>query len=136
MKSILNPDQSVLVGLASGGVIMAIYQGALPAFAQIRASDAQDRDIEGSRKLAAWASAGLLGFMFLLTRDKNAFLIGGLALAGVDLLVKHSNGMNPLTGILDIFDGHEGEPLDMEMATSHPLPDYSDTNAVSEMADY
>lgn len=129
-KSILNPDQSVLVGLATGGVVMAIYSNALPAAAAVRTANPQDRDIEGARKLAAWTSAGVLGFTFLLTRDRNSFLIGGLVLAGIDFLYKHSNGMNPVTGILDAFSGGgiQTEPMSTEAAGMYPLPDYDDAD--------
>lgn len=125
-KSILNPDTSVLVGLANGGIIIGIYSGALPTVATIRTADPQDRDIESSRKMAAWTSAAVLSFMFLLTRDRNSFLIGGLVLGGVDFLVKHSNGMDPVTGFLTAMDGHGGQPLDDETASIYPLPDYAE----------
>lgn len=125
--SILKPDTSVMVGLANGGIIAAIYSGALPSVASIRTADPQDRDIEGARKMAAWTSASVLGFMYLLTRDRNSFLIGGLVLGAVDFLVKHSNGMDPMTGLLNAFDGHSGEPLDHETASMYPLPDYAET---------
>lgn len=129
MKSILNPDTSVLVGLANGGIVVAIYTGAVPSVASIRTAPPQDNDIEASRKMAAWTSAAVLGFMFLLTRDRNSFLIGGLVLGGVDFLVKHSNGMDPMTGLLSVFNGDGGEPLDTETASLYPLPDISDSDA-------
>jgi hypothetical protein len=127
LKSILNPDTSVMVGLANGGIIMGIYSNALPSFASIRTADPQDKDIETARKQAAWTSGAVLGFMFLLTRDRNSFLIGGLVLAGVDMLVKHANGVNPMTGLLTMFDGKDDvEPLDMESGQLYPMPDYGD----------
>lgn len=126
MKSILKPDQSVMTGIASGAVIMAIYSGALPTFANIRASAPQDGDIESQRKMAAWTSAGLLGLMFLLTRDRNAFMIGGLVLAGTDFMVKHSNGINPATKALEVF-GARDEPIDEEMANTYSMADYTES---------
>lgn len=124
LKSILNPDQSVMVGLANGGIIIAIYNGNLPTSAVIRTADPHDKDIEATRKASAWTSAAVLGFMFLLTRDRNAFLIGGLVLAGVDFVVKHSNGMNPLTNKLGAT---EYMSIDDSEASVYPLPDYDDT---------
>jgi hypothetical protein len=126
LNSILKPDQSVMLGLASGGVIMAIYNGALPSQAMIRTADPHDGDIESTRKMAAWTSAGLLSFMFLLTRDRNAFLIGGMVLAGVDYLVKHSNGMNPTTGKLSAEPAMGAAALDDTEAAIYPMPGYTD----------
>lgn len=104
LRSVLKPETSVLVGLASGGIIVGIYTGALPTMANVRVADSDDGDIERTRRSAAWTSAATLGFLFLLTRDRNSFLIGGLVLAGVDLSFKIANGVNPLDGMLEPLD--------------------------------
>lgn len=124
MKSILNPDTSVLLGVANGAVILGIYQGYLPSAASIRTADPHDSDIEGVRKGAAWTSAGFLAFMFLLTRDRNSFLIGGLTLAAVDLTIKHSNGLNPSTGKLDAEHGESLYDEADDGQNNYPMPDY------------
>lgn len=130
LKSILSPDTSVLVGLANAGVVLAIYNNAVPFTASIRTSEPHDNDIDSARKAAAWLSVGALGFMFLLTRDKNSFLIGGLVLAGVDMLVKHSNGLNPLTGVL-----HDDRDvvLDDSGANIYPMPGYNDDSDMEDV---
>src|SRR5260221_12453582 len=97
LKSILTPDTSVLLGVANGAIILGIYQHNLPNTASVRTADPHDKDIEGSRKMAAWTSAAFLAFMYLLTRDRNSFLIGGLILAAVNIKNKHSNRLNPPT---------------------------------------
>lgn len=125
-KSILSPDTSVMVGLAEGAVVVTVYQHMLPNAASIRVSDTpHDKDIESARKAAAWTSAGVIGFLFLLTRDKNAALIGGLVLAGLDYMVKHSNGFNPATGKLH-SDSQDSIAADAIAQNVYPLPDYSD----------
>lgn len=123
-KSILRPDTSVLLGVANGALIASIYDKTIPSIASVRTADSHDADIEASRKHAAWASAGVLGFMFLLTRDRNSFLIGGLVLAAVDLIVKHANGINPTTGTLD---GTESETIDPSLSNTYPLPSYEES---------
>lgn len=123
--SILKPDTSVMLGVANGAIIIGIYDKMLPANAAVRTADPHDGDIEASRKHAAWASAAVLGFMFLLTRDRNSFLIGGLVLAGVDLTVKHSNGIDPLTGLLHHHTDETMAPQSLENV--YPMPEYSDT---------
>lgn len=124
-NSILKPDTSVMLGVANGALIASIYDKTIPSVASVRVADSHDVDIEAARKHAAWASAGVLGFMYLLTRDRNSFLIGGLVLASVDLIVKHANGMNPMTGTLDTNDS---ESIDPSLTNDYSLPDYSDSS--------
>lgn len=128
-RSILKPDTSVMLGLANGAIILAIYNGTIPNITFIRTGDSHDDDVESTRKAAAWTSAAILGFMFLVTRDRNSFLIGGLVLAGTDMMVKHANGVNPGTGKLD---SQHGQSI-TEDANIYPMPDYSDTNAMPEV---
>lgn len=123
--SILRPDTSVMLGIANGAIVLSIYNHNLPNAASIRVADSHDGDIESARKASAWMSAGLLGFMYLLTRDRNSFLIGGLVLGAVDYMVKHSNGLNPHTGELD----GNNESIDQNLTNVYPLPDYSETDA-------
>src|SRR5579871_2492051 len=97
LKTVLKPDSSVMVGLAEAAAVYVIYQAALPNHADIRSAPPHNSDIESARKAAAWKSAAVLGFVFLLTRDLNSFLIGGLALGGIDYMTKHANGISPST---------------------------------------
>jgi hypothetical protein len=125
LKSILKPDSSVMAGLAEAAAVYVIYQSALPNHADIRSAPANDATIESARKGAAWKAAGLLGFVFLITQDLNSFLIGGLALGGIDYMTKHANGVNPSTGKLT------GTPPAGTAAgneTAFPLPDYTDSS--------
>jgi len=128
LKSILSPDTSVLLGVAEGAIIAGIYSGYLPSFASIRTADPHDGDIESARKAAAWTAGALLAFMFILTRDRNAFLIGGLVLTGVDFTVKHGNGINPSTGKLD---SNSMESLDEgELTNVYPMAQYDNEEDV------
>jgi hypothetical protein len=126
LKSVLKPDSSVMVGLAEAAAVYVIYQAALPNHADIRSAAPHNTDIESARKAAAWKSASVLGFVFLLTRDLNSFLIGGLALGGIDYMAKHANGINPATGKLaagsQITAPDSAAPAGN--VTAFPLPDY------------
>lgn len=127
----INPNTSVMLGLANGALIVSIYDKMVPQVAAVRvATPSNDNDVEATRKHAAWASAGVLGFMYLLTKDKNSFLIGGLVLAGVDLMVKHANGFNPHTGSLDTNDDLS---IDPSLVNDYSLPDYTDQDAADSM---
>lgn len=124
-KSALKSDNAVMVGLAEGAVIAAVYQHAIPSMADVRTATPHNSDIEASRKRAALESAAILGLVFLMTRDVNSFLIGGLMLTAIDLHVKHANGVHPATGKL----APGGSITDNSVAVSgnteaFSLPDY------------
>lgn len=96
--SILKPGESVEVGLATAAVIGFIYQTHVPLVATVRGNPvANDGNIESARKAAAWESVAILGLVYLMTRDWNVVLIGGTAMAGIDVVVKHHNGSPPIT---------------------------------------
>jgi hypothetical protein len=129
LKSVLKPDSSVMVGLAEAAAVYVIYQSALPSHADIRSAPQNNNDVEASRKAAAWKSGAVLGFVFLLTRDLNSFLIGGLALGGIDYMTKHANGVNPSTGKLAPAGGSiTTGAAPAGNAAAFPLPDYGDAS--------
>ncbi len=123
------PEGSITIGLAEAAAVYVIYQSALPSHTDIRAADPHNTDVEASRKAAAWKAAAILGLVFLITQDLNSFLIGGMALGGIDLMVKHANGVHPATGKL-AGPVEQGPPADND--TAFAMPDYAD----QEMAAY
>jgi len=123
LKSLLKPENGVMAGLAEAGAVYVIYQSALPTHTDIRSADAHNTDVEASRKRAAWKSAAILGVVFLITQDVNAFLIGGAALGGIDLMVKHANAVTPSTGKMAGTDVSSTDNVN-----AFPLPDYNDSN--------
>ena len=123
------PEGSITVGLAEAAAVYVIYQSALPNHSDIRIADAHNTDIEASRKRAAWKAASILGLVFLITQDLNSFLIGGAALAGIDLMVKHANAVHPGTGKMS----GPTAPSSGELDTATPLPDYSDAQPGEDM---
>jgi hypothetical protein len=132
LKSVLKPPESIYIGLAEAAAVYTIYNSSLPNHADIRSAPAHNTDIEAARKQAAWKSAAVLGFVFLLTRDLNSFLLGGLALGGIDYLVKHSNGVSPATGKLSMPGAQvtPGAPLGASAANAeaYPMPSYEDSS--------
>lgn len=126
LKSVFKaPEGSITVGLAEAAAVYVIYQSALPNHADIRSADAHNTDVEASRKRAAWKAAAILGIVFLMTQDLNSFLIGGAALAGIDVMVKHANAVHPGTG--KMAGPGPAETADAAgLDTATPLPDYSD----------
>jgi hypothetical protein len=130
LKSVLKPPEAVSIGLAEAAAVYVIYQAMLPNHADIASAPAHDKTIEAGRKKAAWTSAALIGFVFLITQDLNAFWISGLALTGIDLMTKHANGVNPATGKLTPAPGSSITGQAMEPAadndTAFPLASYAD----------
>jgi hypothetical protein len=130
LNSVLKPPEAVSIGLAEAAAVYVIYSSMLPNHADITSAPAHDATIEAGRKKAAWTSAALLGFVFLITQDLNSLWIGGLALTGIDLMTKHSNGVNPATGKLAAAPGSSITGQAMEPAggndTAFPLADYAD----------
>lgn len=104
--SILKPDGSVAMGVATGILVYAVYDHSLPPTAIIHATDARDINIEASRKKAAWASAGVLSAVTLLTKDVNVFVLGAVVLFALDMHTRHANASNPDTGQLVSDQGY------------------------------
>lgn len=104
--SILKPDGSVAMGIATGILVYAVYDHSLPDTATIHATDAGDINVEASRKKAAWASAGVLSAVTLLTKDVNVFVLGAVVLFALDMHTRHANASNPVTGQLVSDQGY------------------------------
>jgi len=126
MKSLLpNPGSGVAIGLGEAIAIYLVYQNALPSHADMRMGAPNDDNLEAARKAAALKSAGLLGVIFLLTHDVNSFIVGGLALGGIDYMAKHHNAINPATQKLD--SGTTGQSVSNNV---YSLPDYGNSEAM------
>lgn len=105
--SILNPSQSVGVGIGIGAVDLLIFSMHLPPIADIRTASPTNPnnpgkpgnpDIESSRRQAVVYCTGVNGLISLITRDWNVFLIGGMVTVAMSYISAHANAVNPLTG--------------------------------------
>lgn len=97
--SILRRESAPVVGLLEAIAVYALYSHAIPgSVADVRSVSPDNSDIESARKHAAIESTVLLGVVFCITRDFNAFIIGGIATILVDMSFKHANMVNPATG--------------------------------------
>lgn len=107
LTSILKPDGSIAIGLATGVTIWAIYDRSLPDSATMHATDAGDINIESGRKKAVYTSAAVLGVVTLLTKDVNVFILGSVILFALDMHTRHANASNPVTGQLVSNPGYD-----------------------------
>lgn len=105
-KSILKPDGSIALGIATAVTMYAIYDRSLPDAATMHATDANDINIEAGRKKATMTAAAVLGTVTLLTKDINVFILGGVVLFALDFHARHANATNPQTGNLVADQGY------------------------------
>jgi hypothetical protein len=96
--SLLKPEVSLGIALATAGVVAAIYMNATPSMADIRSADSENTDIDSSRKMAAWMSAGVVSAISLIARDTTIFVVGGGMVIVMDWLTRHSNSVSPVFG--------------------------------------
>lgn len=100
IKSILKPDGSIAIGIATGVMVYAVYDRSLPSMAVMNATPAHDINIEAARKTAALTSAAVLAGVTLLTRDVNVFILGSAVLVALDWHSRIANVRSPETGQL------------------------------------
>jgi hypothetical protein len=106
-KSVLGgPQGSVVASLATAIMVYAVYDRSLPDAATIHATDANDINIEASRKKATITAAGLISVVTLVTKDVNTFILGGVMLFALDFHARHANASNPATGALVSDEGY------------------------------
>lgn len=94
----LKAEASIMGGLATAALVYAIYSNATPSITEIRAAKPGDTDVEASRKLAAWTSAGVVGGVSLIAKDPTIFIIGGTMVIVLDWWHRHANSVNPMSG--------------------------------------
>lgn len=97
--SLLKPEVSLPVALATSAVVYAIY-GNIPDVPDIRVSEPNDADLAGAEKTARWTSAGVVAGISLVARDPNIFIIGGIAVIVMSWWHRHANMLDPVTGKL------------------------------------
>ena len=94
----LKPEISISVGLATAALVYSVYSNATPSITEIRAAKPGDSDVEASRKLAAWTSAGVVAAVSLIAKDPTVFILGGGMVVAVDWWHRHANMVNPIVG--------------------------------------
>ncbi len=136
--SILNPSQSVGVGIGIAAVDLLIFQMHLPPITDIRTASPTNPknpgkpgnpDVESARRQAVVYCVGVNGLISLITRDWNVFLIGGMATVAMSYISAHANAINPQTGKM------AGQPSSLGVNTVNQgfaLQDYGMQDAGSE----
>lgn len=99
-KSLLKPDQSTVVGLATVGAVFGIYQLNVGSVALAHATDANYSGLESSRKKAGYTALVLVGALTLITKDANVGILGGGTIIAMELSYRHGIMAHPETGKL------------------------------------
>jgi hypothetical protein len=105
--SVLKPEGSLTLGVATAAMVYGVYSFSLPNTATVQATDPNDQNIEAARKKAAWTSAAVVGAVALMTRDKTIFVLGGVMLIALDWHARHANAVSPDTGQLVDTSGYQ-----------------------------
>lgn len=114
----LQPSQSVGIGLATAGLVLAIHSQATPSMADIRVGAPNDDQIDRSERAASWMSVGIVSAISLLTKDPTIFIIGGAATVAMAWWTRHGNALNPLIGAASM-EGM-GQRVDLQALSTNP----------------
>ncbi len=107
-KSILKPEGSIVAGIATGALVIAIYQMNVGNVVQIHMTPAHDTNVEASRKKAAIQAVAAVSAVSLLTKDATIFILGGGMIVLLDWHVRHAAAAAPDTGQLVANTGYGG----------------------------
>lgn len=114
----LQPSQSVGIGLATAGLVLAIHSQATPTMADIRVGQPGDDQIDRGERAATWLSVGVVSAISLLTKDPTIFIIGGLSTVAMAWWTRHSNALNPLVGLAS--DNGMSQRVDLAAVATDP----------------
>lgn len=101
IKSILKPENSIVAGLATVGLVAAMYQLDAGPVSQVHASDAYHGANTAGIKKAGYTSLVLVAGVSLLARDPNIVILGGAAIIAFHAHYRHANMVNPGTNMVE-----------------------------------
>jgi hypothetical protein len=105
-KSILKPEASVVSGIATLGLVYAIYQTNVGSMAQAQATTANHPVLESSRKKAGYQAFATVAALSLITKDANIGILGWGGIIIMELIARHSIMANPESGQIQNPDGN------------------------------
>jgi hypothetical protein len=94
----LKPEVSLGVGLATAGLVFAIYSNVTPtSIAGIRIGEPNDPDVSGTERAATWTAAAAVSGISLIAKDPTIFVLGGSMVIVMAWLHRHANAYDPET---------------------------------------
>lgn len=91
----LAPESSVVAGVATAGLVYAIFQATGPSVADKRVSQPNDPELSASERTAAWTAAAVVSAVSLLAKDPTIFAIGGVSVVVMSWAHRHANLYDP-----------------------------------------
>lgn len=92
------PEISIPAALATGTVVIALYQRGMPPALDVRAAQVGDRNVEAVRKQNAWLAAATVSAISLIAKDATVFIVGGAMVVVLDWMTRANIWTNPVTG--------------------------------------
>lgn len=97
-KSVFKPENSVIAGIATVGLVAAIYELDVGNVSTAAASDANHPALSSSKKKAGYTSFIAVAGLTLITRDRNIGILGFLSIVGMEAHYRHAIMSDPATG--------------------------------------
>ena len=91
----LAPESSVVAGVATAGLVYAIFQATNPGVADKRVSEPGDPELDSAERAATWTAAAVVTGVSLLAKDPTIFAVGGASVVALAWLHRHANVYDP-----------------------------------------
>lgn len=108
----LKPEVSIPVALATGAVVVGVYQAMTPTSADQKTVQPGSRGADflaGSEKTAFYVSVGVVGAIALIAKDPVPFWVGGAIACVLSWTHRYSTNVDPSTGRLAGLAGGTGQ---------------------------
>lgn len=99
-KSILKPQESVVSGIATMGLVYALYELNVGSVSQAHHSDANHPALEGSRKKAGLMAFAAVSGLTLITKDANVGILGFLSIVAMEATYRHAIMIDSSSGLI------------------------------------
>lgn len=101
-KPRLSGENSIIMSLATVGLVVALYNSKIGPVADVHATDANDINVNASIHKAGWEAASVVAAIGLLAGDRNIIILGGAAVIAEEVMYRHANMTHPGTGQLAV----------------------------------
>ena len=89
-KSVLKPEGSVVAGIATAGMVYAIYQMDMGPVSAVHMTDPNHPALESSRKKAGYTSFIAVAAITLIARDRNIGMLGFASIIAMEAHYRHA----------------------------------------------
>lgn len=126
----MSDNGGLVLAATTTAMVVGIFQTASPGIANVRVSDANDKDLAGSEKSAAWLATALVSGVSLIAREPLVFIMGGSMVVALSWWHRHANSLDPQLESLK-----RRMPVDTVPIPGSPGSDARDNAPSEEMAD-